>query len=132
MDIKTTAIHLSTHIEFTDETGHRFTVDHGGVRMVDTPKGGVYVYVKEHGYPEFYMADAPVTVHVPEAKFAPGDTVVAKSGKGSVYNVDKVARDRYGIFYVFDNGSVDVRKRARSGRHYATDADKGYKKLSGR
>ena len=130
MDIQSKVIYLNADDEFTDKLGHRHKVSYRGVWDVDTPKGGRYVYVEGQGYPEFYMWDDPVTIHVPDAKFQPGDWVVARSGQGAVYSINRVAKDRYGVYYVFDNGSVHIAKRARSGRHYADRADLGYKKLS--
>jgi hypothetical protein len=127
MDIQSKVINLHPDDEFTDKLGQRHKVKYTGIRTLDTPKGGVYVDVEGQGYPEFYMWDDAVTIHVPDAKFKPGDWVVARSGQGSVYSVDRVARNDYGVYYVFDNGSVHIAKRARSGRHYASSADHGYK-----
>lgn len=127
MDIKTTVLYLSPDDEFTDKYGQRHKVRYTGFRTLDTPKGGVYVDVEGQGYPEFYMWNDPVTIHVPDAKFKPGDWVVARSGKGDVYLVNSVARDQFGVYYEFDNGAVHVAKRGRSGLHYANRADHGYK-----
>lgn len=130
MDIQSKVGYLHPDDEFTDKFGQRHKVKYTGIRTLDTPKGGVYVDVDGQGYPEFYMWTDPVTIHVPDAKFAPGDWVIARSGAGDVYQISRVAKDRYGVYYIFDNGSVHIAKRARSGRHYANRADLGYKKLS--
>lgn len=127
MDIQSKVLYLNPDDEFTDKLGHRHKVKYTGIRTLDTPKGGVYVDIDGQGYPEFYMWDDPVTIHVPDAKFKPGDWVVARNGQGAVYAINRVARNEYGIYYIFDNGSVHIAKRARSGRHYADRADLGYK-----
>lgn len=66
------------------------------------------------------------------AKFKAGDWVQARNGKGAVYMVNRVFT--FGMFdteyYEFDNGSVDVRKRAKSGWHQTEKADKGYKAVN--
>jgi hypothetical protein len=128
MDIKTTAIWLHRDDEYTDEFGKR----HKAMRIDSVPQAdGYYVYVEGQGYPEFYLRTHAVTIHVPDRKFKPGDWVTARSGKGDVYQINRVFKDRWGhTYYDFDNGSVDVRKRNRSGWHEADRADKGYKKLS--
>ena len=129
MDFKTTANWIDPDDEFTDDMGHR----HKAVRTrrADGPVNGVYVYVEGQDYPEFYVWNHSVTIHIPDAKFQPGDFVIARNGQGSSYQINRVAKDRFGkLYYIFDNGSVHVAKRARSGRHYADRADLGYKKLS--
>jgi hypothetical protein len=67
------------------------------------------------------------------AKFKSGDMVMARNGKGDVYMVNRVFMHQIGgtptEYYEFDNGSVDVRKRARSGWHPVFKADRGYKKV---
>ena len=64
-------------------------------------------------------------------KFKPGDMVIARNGKGAVYCINRiveqdVAGHKY-RFYDFDNGSVHIAKRARSGWHDIARADRGYK-----
>lgn len=127
MDIKSKVLNLSPDDEFTDKYGQRHKVSHRGLDQTLVPSGGVYVYVEGQGYPEFYTWDDPVTIHVPDAKFKPGDWVIARSGQGDVYLIERVARDRYGVYYMFDNGAVHIAKRRRSGLHYADRADHGYK-----
>ena len=65
------------------------------------------------------------------AKFKAGDFVQARNGRGSVYMVNEIVTETFlgktKEYYVFDNGAVHVDKRARSGRHEVTKADKGYK-----
>lgn len=63
------------------------------------------------------------------AKFKAGDWVIARNGKGAVYLINRIVpADRFNSErYEFDNGSVDIRKRALSGYHEVTRADKGYK-----
>lgn len=126
MDINSTIQWLHSDDEFTDEYGKRHRVN----RMNLAPGGanGYYVYVEGQGYPEFYLWGHKVTIHVPDAKFKPGDWVIARSGRGDVYQINRVFKNRWGqIYYVFDNGSVSVHKRARSGWHAADRADLGYK-----
>ena len=127
MDIETQVMNLSPDTEFTDKYGRRHKVKYTGISWVETPKGGIYVDVVGQGYPEFYMFQDPVLIHVPDAKFKPGDWVIARNGKGDVYHVDRVSRDDHGVYYMFDNGSVHIAKRGRSGLHYADRADRGYK-----
>lgn len=128
MDIKTTAIWLNPDDVFTDEFGK----SHKALRIDRVERtDGFYVYVEGQGYPEFYLRTHAVTIHVPDTKFKPGDWVTARSGKGDVYQIARVFKDRWGkTIYTFDNGAVDIRKRNRSGWHDADTADKGYKKLS--
>lgn len=127
MDIKTTALWINPDDEYTDEFGHR----HKALRIDRVDRAdGYYVYVEGQGYPEFYRPAHKVTIHVPDTKFKPGDFVTARSGRGDCYQIARVFTDRWGkTYYVFDNGSVDIRKRNRSGWHEADRADKGYKKL---
>lgn len=129
MDIQSTVLYLSPDDEFTDKLGHRHKVSYRGVEHVVTPANGAYVYVEGQGYPEFYMFNDPVIIHVPDAKFQPGDFVIARSGRGSSYMVNRVYKWQNRVYYVFDNGSVHVAKRARSGTHLAERADLGYKKI---
>lgn len=125
MDVKTTARYLDTDDNFTDEMGHMHQV----ATITRPHVRGLYVYVVGQSYPEFYLNDHVMTIHVPDTKFKPGDWVVARSGKGSVYLVSRVIPgNRYsGMRYVFDNGSVHVAKRARSGYHDVEKANRGYK-----
>ena len=126
MDIQTTVLYLNTDDEFTDEYGKRHKVNR--INRLDTPKGGYYVYVEGQSYPEFYLYTHKITKHIPDAKFKPGDMVIARSGKGDVYQINRVFRNRWNeIYYVFDNGSVSPSKRGRSGWHPANRADRGYK-----
>jgi len=127
MDIKTTAIWINPDDEFTDEMGHR----HKALRIDRVERAdGYYVYVEGQNYPEFYLRTHAVTIHVPDTKFKPGETVTARNGRGDCYQIARVFTDRWGkTYYVFDNGSVDIRKRNRSGWHEADRANKGYKKL---
>lgn len=64
-------------------------------------------------------------------KFAVGDTVQARNGRGSFYEVTRIlhATDQVGAKYLFDNGAVNIKKRARSGYHLVEVADKGYRKV---
>lgn len=70
------------------------------------------------------------------AKFKPGQFVVAKNGQGHAYMINRIipaksegkmlpypAEDQYDL----DNGSVDVRKRAKSGWHPVEKIDRYYK-----
>lgn len=125
MDIVTTVAYLNRDDSFTDYMGRRHKVD----RISYQPDaGGYYVYVVGQKHPEFYLYSRAVTLHVPDSKFKPGDWVVARSGKGEVYLINRVFTDRWGkTYYDFDNGSVDVRKRRRSGWHEMNRADRGYK-----
>lgn len=68
------------------------------------------------------------------AKFKPGQMVQARNGRGSVYMINRIIPAQYHgetliapERYEFDNGSVDIRKRARSGAHTVERADRGYK-----
>lgn len=64
-------------------------------------------------------------------KFAVGDTVQARNGRGSFYEITAIRPDTYtgGLQYLFDNGAVNIKKRARSGFHAVERADKGYRKV---
>lgn len=127
MDIESKVINLSPDTEYTDKYGRRLTVKRTSYQE---QAKGYYIYVEGQGYPEFYGTFDPVTIHVPDAKFQPGDSVQARNGKGAIYYINRVFNRDGNLYYEFDNGSVDVRKRARSGWHLADRADKGYKKLS--
>lgn len=60
------------------------------------------------------------------AKFKIGDTVRARNGRGSFYQIEDI-QTRYGKeCYLFDNGSVHIAKRARSGWHEVDRAERGY------
>lgn len=127
MDVVTTPAWLARDEIFTDEMGHRHQVDR--IQQIDV---GYYVYVVGQNYPEFYTRDHKITVHVPETKYVPGDMVQARNGRGEVYMVTRVIpASRWSpMRYEFDNGSVDVRKRARSGHHAVSRADRGFRKVT--
>lgn len=127
MDVVTTPVWLASDEIFTDEMGHRHQVDR--IQRIDA---GVYVYVVGQKHPEFYTTDHKITVHVPETKFKPGDMVQARNGRGEVYMITRVIpASKYSPErYDFDNGSVSISKRARSGHHPVSRADRGYRKVS--
>lgn len=127
MDVVTTPAWLATDEIFTDAMGHRHQV-----RNIQHAGSGYYVFVVGQPYPEFYTADHKITVHVPETKFKPGDMVQARNGRGDVYMVVRIipASKSAPMRYEFDNGSVDVRKRARSGHHSVSRADRGFRKVT--
>lgn len=129
MDVVTTAAWLATDEIFTDYMGVRHQV----VRTAyQSDAGGYYVYVVGQSHPEFYLSNRAVTVHIPDTKFKPGDMVQARNGRGAVYMVTRVIpASKYSPErYEFDNGSVDVRKRARSGNHPVSRADRGFRKVT--
>jgi hypothetical protein len=127
MDVVTTPAWLATDEIFTDVMGHTHQVSR--VQHIDA---GYYVYVVGQNHPEFYTRHHQITVHVPETKFKPGDMVQARNGRGAVYMVTRIipANRVSGVRYEFDNGSVDIRKRARSGYHDVAKADRGFRKVT--
>lgn len=68
-----------------------------------------------------------------DPKFNPGDTIIAKNGSGSYYEIVRIADAKEwsgGPYYELDNGAVDIRKRARSGWHPVSKIDRTYKKVT--
>jgi hypothetical protein len=71
------------------------------------------------------------------AKFKPGQFVMASNGRGDVYMINRIIPAGMlhgGTFqipgedmYDLDNGSVDVRKRQRSGWHRVAKIDRYWK-----
>jgi len=66
-----------------------------------------------------------------EPKLRPGMMVMAKNGKGDVYQIVRIipANGFHGPYYDLDNGAVDIRKRARSGWHPVEKIDNFYKEV---
>ncbi|WNN94017.1 hypothetical protein SEA_NITRO_61 [Arthrobacter phage Nitro] len=63
------------------------------------------------------------------AQFTPGQFVMAKNGKGAAYMIARIvpASSYAPESYELDNGAVDIRKRALSGRHPVEKIDRYYK-----
>ncbi|QPX62389.1 hypothetical protein SEA_WARDA_59 [Arthrobacter phage Warda] len=68
----------------------------------------------------------------PAPAFRPGQFVAAKNGQGGVYMINRIVpADNWApARYELDNGSVDVRKRGRSGLHPVAKIDRYYKALA--
>ncbi|QIN94458.1 hypothetical protein SEA_KAYLISSA_60 [Arthrobacter phage Kaylissa] len=68
----------------------------------------------------------------PAPAFRPGQMVAAKNGQGGVYMINRIVpADNWApARYELDNGSVDIRKRGRSGLHAVAKIDRYYKALA--